>query len=195
MEDYKNIRNQIKKNYLKNLIIRLDFEDIIEFDSSTIKDITLYLREKNFEKNTGVFNEFSFKLNKEIKSIEDAQSISFDTLTKEVLVFNNNVDKIKIEICPFLIVINKYDKFDADYQGFEYFANLLIDLLTKIKNNEKISETRLGIRKINTYEHENIEIFNNYFQDYVLGDFYKMSLPKNSINYAKRYTFESSPYL
>ena len=195
MKDYTQSRDQIYKNYLQNMILRIDFEDIIEFDKSTEKSFTTYLRSENFDRNIGILNEFSLMLNNDIVTIEDTPNLSISSDPKEIFVFHNDEHKIKIEISPFFIVINKYAGFDDNYRGFEYYSNLLFVLLEILKDKEQIMENRLGLRKIDGYQNNNLSKFRDIFDNFVVNDFYTSPFTSTFQNFSKRFSFKEKNYV
>lgn len=188
MKDYSEKRSLIKVNYLQNLILRLDFDDIVEFETKTEKSFTQYLLKAGYEKRRAFFNDFNLKLNTEESSLGEPPLCTLDQSQKTFFVFINEEKKVKIEISPLFIVINKYGNFKESYEKFEYFSIILNDLYKILKENEIISEKRLGIRKINAYKSDQLEDFCTWFNEHVISDV-ESNIYEDLIQYGKLYNY------
>lgn len=191
MDDFIEKRNLITINYLQNLILRLDFDDIVSFESITEKKISQLLSTEGYSKHKAFLNDFNMKLNTEEVTLGSSPECILDQSQKIFFVFINEEKKIKIEVSPLFIVINKYGNFEGAYEKFEYFSDLLAKLYDILCEYEIIAEKRLGIRKINAYKSENIENFFLWFKDYVISDLKSNDNYKELIQYAKLYSYNN----
>ncbi len=137
----------IKYNFLKKIIIRADYNGILERElEKTIELIKPILKKSRFDRfDEGVINEVDFEI-KDPEKIETQRMIPIGELnkTRTFIFFNsNNGEQIQI---------NKYFmSLSVNYTKYIQFENIckLFKELFEIINNNYIRFLRLGLRKIN----------------------------------------------
>lgn len=194
LKDYTKFRDSITTNYLQNLILKIDFEDIIEFETSTIKSFTNFLRELGFDKKNTILNELNFKLNRDLKDFNSSDSFVYDNFSKNSFAFINQNKQISIEIAPFYITINKFDNFEHNYEGFDFFSNLLLKLSGFLIKHEQISWKHLNIRKVNSFRSQNISDFSTHFAEFIVNDIENNPFQDNLLNYNKNFKILENSY-
>lgn len=156
-------REKLKHNFLKEIIIRIDFSGVSDIElESIIPDIKKLLGNKGYNKfNVEFATEMDFQ-------VEDPELIEIegipvkDIRRQQVYVFGNKVAGIQLKISSvFAFVIIRKTK----YINFFEYSNTLIDVVKIIK--EKIAffdGIRFGLRKINNCLLTDIEKINDYFE-------------------------------
>lgn len=188
MEDFSHLRTTITKNYLKNLLIRVDFDDIVDFDIKTEKIFTNYLREKNYTDNKGQVNELNLSI-----TLKDNSFSQCNTETRRAFVFNNECEKVRIEITPSAILLVKYGNF-KEYSGLDKYKQIFLDVFNEINKNEHIYLKKISIKKIDNFETSNVSIFNDIFDEFITYDFMKNPLTDRINHIAKMINFPIGEY-
>lgn len=188
MIDYSALRGQVNKNYLQTLILRVDFDDIVQIDAATEKKLTKFLRDtKGFEKKLTSLNEVNIKINSEINLSENSIPFQFDSAKRNIILFDNEEKKIKIEISTFFVVINKYGEFEQ-YEGFEEYRDLLTEIVKIISEDEDLFMKRIGVRKVDSFDTEDIKKYLSCFNSFLIEEI-NNPLTSNIQNTAKRISF------
>lgn len=173
LKDFSSNRGNLKRNFLKNIILKVDFDDIVELESTTEKRLKSYLRTEGFNQQAeGAIDALSFAI-----KLSEANKISIDnTERRQVLVFNNVEKKIRFEISPFFVIIIQYDGFDT-YTSLDELKGLFISVLKILKETEcGIFFNRLGIRKINAIRDDQ-ELLKTYFKPFLITEIDPNSCP------------------
>ena len=136
-------RKDFKYNFLKNIIIRFDFQGVFEPELENIlPDIKPYLKEKNFTR-YNKRNDNTININ-----INDMQPPIFNNFQNQIIhSFVNDDSGYMLDISNNFICLNIRS---TTYSPFEEYAKLISDIIKIYK--EKIdffTITRIGIRKIN----------------------------------------------
>lgn len=158
-------REDIKYNFLKNIIIRFDFQGVDERElDSVISEIGVYLKKEEngyISKNLEVSREMDF-------DIDDPEQIEREGLwvknvrEQKVYVFQNKDPRVTLKISTtFAFISIKRTK----YVNCLQYCNTLIYIMKNIM--EKIpyfSCLRFGLRKINQCVLLDIDKLNDYFE-------------------------------
>lgn len=142
-------RKDIKYNFLKKIIIRADYNGVLERElEKTIEIIKPILKRYGFDRfDEGVINEVDFKI-KDPEEIETQRMIPIGELNKtRTFIFLNSKDRKQIQINKYFMSLSvDYTK----YIQFEEICRLFEELFKEInENNNYIRFLRLGLRKIN----------------------------------------------
>lgn len=142
-------RVDIKYNFLKKIIIRADYNGILERElEKTIELIKPILKRYEFDRfNEGTINEVDFEI-KDPEKIETQRMIPISELKQtKTFMFSNSKNGEQIQINKYFMSLTlDY----TQYIKFEEICNLFEELFKEIKtNNNYIRFLRLGLRKIN----------------------------------------------
>ena len=165
-------RKQLKKNMMKNIIFRIDYQGIIDSE-----DIIKCFKEqfkglfKNFQ--TTFHNKVDFDLNN-IEDISDTLSIPVKEIQKqEIYRFTNNTfgkDQLILDISKyfttFTVNCQEYEGIDEYLHFFSSFIDFLFD------NSDFLKIKRIGLRKIGGkiyFAHK--DIYEDFEQKYFNFDF------------------------
>jgi len=165
-------RKQLKKNMMKNIIFKIDYqgvidtEDIIKLFNENFKSLF-----QNFQ--TTFHNKVDFDLNN-IDDISDTLSIPVKEIQKqEIYRFTNNTfgkDQLILDISKYFTALTVNCQ---DYEGIDKYLNFFskyIDFL--YENSDFLKIKRIGLRKIGgkIYFKQN-DIYNDFEQKYFNFDF------------------------
>lgn len=175
-------RRDIKHNFLRRIILRLDYDGIVDI-KDTLKNIEDKLPSYGFVEMTAEFiNEAEFELD-DPNMIESQLSIPLKDLHKiETFKYRNENKNIILEINKLYtsLTIN-IDK----YMEFERYCNIFAGVIDSIKKqNIYINPTRLGLRKINDCIIKDKSKFENYFNSEYFSDI-TMKLSQDGFNSEK----------
>lgn len=142
-------RKDIKYNFLKKIIIRADYNGILERElEKTIEIIKPILKRYEFDRfNEGIINQVDFEV-KDPEKIETQRMIPIGELSKtKTFIFFNSQNGEQIQINKYFMSLSvDY----AKYIQFEEICKLFKELFKVIcNNNNYIRFLRLGLRKIN----------------------------------------------
>lgn len=142
-------RSDINYNFLKKIIIRIDYNGILERElEKTVEQLKIYLRNKDFIRfEENYINKVDFEI-KDPEMIETQRMIPVQEINKtKSYIFKNENDIIEIQVSKYYTSITvDYDK----YIKFEALCELFKNVIDIIKiNNNYMRILRLGLRKIN----------------------------------------------
>ena len=142
-------RDDLNYNFLKKIIIRIDYNGILERElEKSIEKLKNHLLRNEFTKfNEGTINEVDFQI-KDPQQIETQLFIPIQELRKtKSYNFSNTNDTVVVQISKFFMTISvDYEQ----YRKFEEFCTLFNDIFEVIQeDNNYIRVLRLGLRKIN----------------------------------------------
>ena len=156
-------RESFKNNFLKNIILRLDFNGVLDTEmEEIIAQVKPFLKSKSFNKyEESINNEVDFEIKKGL-------NLDKDDVVKEVRSFKTHsflseekgfiLDISKNVVCLKINTIN--------YVPFEEYEELFLKIVSIY--NDKIdffTPKRLGLRKINFCFMEDINELNEYFDE------------------------------
>jgi len=193
MEGKKISRNDMHFNFLKNIILRLDFQGIVESEiESILPTIKPYLKSKGF-------NRFEEKTSSQI-NIDIAGNINSDIIptksirNQKISSFVNDERGVTFDISTDFICININS---AKYVPFEDYSCIIIDTARTLR--EKIdffTVKRLGIRKINVCVIDNKEKILEYFSKDCFGYYSGLSdietLASKKVDFFKTEDFQAN---
>lgn len=172
-------RKDIQYNFLKNIMIRFDFDGVDEAELGiVIQEISPVLKKKGYtSRTTEICKEMDFKIN-------DPESIDTESLAvrnvrqQQVFVFHNEDPQVKLRISSTfaIISINK-----TKYVNCLNYCDVLLDVMRSIEDKVTYFNCRrFGLRKINQCFLMDITKLNDFFEDkhYRVFHFGERSEPK-----------------
>ena len=157
-------RKDLKSNFLKQMIIRIDYDYLFEKDMENIvQNSYSYLIDNDYKMKSSTLAEFKVDLNTINKTSDNNNVVRVDNSDKEEFFsFVKDENNIVIDIT------RNFATMTVNYEKFIYFNNLIEEfskVVEKIKNIRKGLEIkRIGIRKINMYILKDINKINEYFE-------------------------------
>lgn len=173
-------RNDLKTDFLKQTIVRLDYDYMFdEYIETTMKNIDSFLGEKGYSIKNSFISQFGLKvdfdkLNNDMNaSIMDNINVESDKREKYVS-FINEDKHIKIDIT------REYSAITVDYTEHIHFDEIL-EIYNKIKEEllnarKNLQIKRLGLRKINIFMMRDLDKINKYFENGIF-EFASSNLP------------------
>lgn len=156
-------RNQLKYNFLRETIIRLDIVGVFQQEiDGIIVNLKSYLKEKGFNRySLKNQNSISFELNGNGIGIDSPNDPALLADSMKIHNFTNEDTGISLDISHQFIILNiKPTKYIAFEEYYAYINKVYQVLEEKIPF---LTLKRLGIRKINQCGLENEEDFHKYF--------------------------------
>lgn len=181
-------RTDLKSDFLKQMIIRIDYDYLFKEDiESIVKNCYDYLIDNDYKMNSKTLAEFNINVDIENLTSEDNGGINMKDNNKEV--FSSFVKK---ENNIVIDITKNFTTMTVNYNNFVRFNQLIEDfskITGEIKKVRKgIEIKRVGIRKFNFYILKDISKINEYFEQN-LFDFNKMVEDKN--DFIVKQTIES----
>lgn len=168
MEKNKIKRADLKSDFLKQTIVRIDYDYMFdEYVENTMKNVDKYLNDKGYTIKNSFVSQFGLKvdfdkLNTDMNmNIIDTINVESDKREKFVS-FINEEKHIKIDIT------REYSAITVDYVKHIHFDeiceifNKIVEELHKARKNLQIK--RIGLRKVNIFILNNIEQIEKYFE-------------------------------
>jgi len=158
-------RSDLKYNFLKKVIIRLDYTGVLDSDlEETVKNIKDFLFSCGFVNlKEGYINEIDFDI-KDPELIETQLAIPINELKKnKSYIFSTENSQQTVQITKFYALISvDFEK----YIKFEVFQEIFSKMVKIIKENNKfLRMLRLGLRKINSCILLDLMRLNDYFDE------------------------------
>ena len=157
------LRSEIKHNFLKKIIFRLDYEGLMDTD---IEKCIVLLREKIFASGfvhmeNRIENQIDFQMKVDL-NIPDENQFSVSNTNKN-MIYSFSSDKGELlEISK--SVLSLIVDIDMTYETFDKYMELLAESIDKIKQCSLYFRTvRIGLRKINICLLENLAELSTYF--------------------------------
>ena len=156
------IRTQLKRNFLKEIIMRLDYQGVLQSElDNVVLDVKAYLKSQSF-------NRYSQKVKN--------QAVFGDTTVKEassqiVHSFSSDEKGFSLELSPTFMILTVRP---TGYVRFELYSSIFCHLTRLL--SEKIdffSTKRFGLRKINFCFIRDISAISEYFNP----EYYSISEP------------------
>lgn len=142
-------RKDLKYNFLKKIIIRVDYNGILERElEKSVEELKDILKNRNFDRfYEGLINEVDFQV-KDPEQIETQKIIPVQELRKtKSYVFSKSENGVEVQINKYFMSLtvdyNKYIKFEDISILFNEIFKKIVD------SNNYIRVLRLGLRKIN----------------------------------------------
>lgn len=160
-------RSEIKHNFLKQIIFRLDYKGIMDTD---VNSCVSSLREKlvgngfsDFSVRTENHIDFQVKMELNIP-VEDQNPFYIqNTSSDQVFSFKSEDEKNLFEISKSFMTLTIC--VDEKYDGFDPYLHLLVSIIDSIKNTSPFFKViRIGLRKINLCFIENLNDISKYFK-------------------------------
>ena len=169
--DFGNIK--YKNNFLKQVIIRLDFLNFVEtedlFDSIIIQKIMAKFPHKQKDQITR-FNQIELNEESTVKKkmIEGMQQTYLSEEGNKLVLSNKHL----------VIDVSNYNTFE---NLLESIQQIIFDLFKR----KSISSARTGLRYINVFNPQNIRIYKNYFSSVVAGSMYVLKSDDPNLHLAR----------
>ena len=180
-------RDQIKHNFLKKVIFRLDYEGILEADlEKVILDLRDLYLEYGFDKmDNRIENQLDFQLKLDL-NIPDENKLSVGEANKSIVyVFSSKNEIIELNKSFVLLKINIDDN---GYKTFEYYLRIITYTILKLKSSSPYFRAlRIGLRKINICFINDLSVLSRYFTEAafnigsVLGQYSKYKCTASNI--------------
>lgn len=160
-------RSDFQFNFLKNVIVRIDFQGVLEAEMEKILvPVKSYLKDKGFSR-------YVKKRNNEIAievSNRELQPPSVGKIkSQEIHSFINDDRGYSLDLSSNFVCFNISS---TTYAPFEGYSSLVSDVAKIYKTNiDFVSIIRVGIRKINVCMVEDKEKINEYFSPVYFGYF------------------------
>lgn len=156
-------RENLKNNFLKNVIIRFDYIGITEVElEAVLTKIKPILREHGYDR---LRNEYTTELDFQLQDPEQIEITSIpvrEVRQQKVYVFTNDNSGLEFRISPLFAFISVNNK---KYIPFSEYSKTLIEVMNILKQDVCFfSGTRFGIRKINQCIMMDISRINDYFE-------------------------------
>lgn len=157
-------RLDLKHNFLKEIIVRMDYVGIVQMELdgiiSEIKNVLIAKGYKRFER------EFATELDLQLEDPEDMEITSLpvkEVRKQSVNVFIDDNKKIQLKISPLCIFISTHCE---HYIEFNEYANNLMEIVNLLKKEITFfNPVRFGIRKINKCIISDICLINDFFKE------------------------------
>ena len=189
MEKEKIKRKELKSNFLRQMIIRVDYDYLFDEDiENIVKKRYKELIESGYKMNSKTLAEYNINVNINNLTEKENNSVSMKNNNKEEY-SSFKKENIVIDITRNFATIT------AEYKKFESFEAIVSDfskIIEEIRNvREGLEIKRIGIRKINSYLFKDINRINDYFEPTL---FSFNELEKNEKSLMVKQTIESFKY-
>lgn len=190
MEQLQISRSDLRYNFLKNIIVRLDFQGIVDSEIEHILPII-----KPYVKSKG-FNRFEEKTNSQISFEIKGNLLSEEVPSKniknqKIFSFINDEKGITLDLSSDFICININT---SKYIPFEIYCNTIVDIAKIIREQiDFFTVKRLGIRKINICLVDSKELVLKYFSKERFG-YYTGIIDIDTIASQKKDLFRKDSY-
>lgn len=154
-------REELKTNFLRQTIIRLDYDVLFQKDMENfIEKIYPYLISKKYKMNSNTLSNINVNLN--IDNINNMTK-NINTDTENYTSFKNKEENIVIDITKeFITMTIMYQTF----QNFKELSEIFNKMIENLKNiRVGFSFNRIGIRKINAWAIRDILNINKYLEE------------------------------
>ena len=157
-------REDLKSNFLKTTVLRLDYDYLFEEDvEQIIKQLNTFLIKKGYKMNSKTLSETKIGFNMQ-KNNNDEDYVNINKKAKEQASSFINKDKnIILDITRNFSTMSINYKYNKPFEDIVEVFNEVIKQVKKVR--EKISLNRIGLKKTNMYFLTNIDNINKYFEE------------------------------
>ena len=160
-------RKELKSNFLKKSILRLDYDYLFEENmEEIIKNLNPYLNNEGFRMKAKTMAELSTNINGD-KLIQEEQIIFNKTKQEKFPSYISKDQNVILDISRNFTTITVNYKENKPFEEIMEIFNRIISEIRKVR--EGLNLNRIGIRKINLYLLKNIENINNYFEESIFS--------------------------
>lgn len=160
-------RKELKSNFLKKSILRLDYDYLFEENmEEIIKNLNPYLNNEGFRMKAKTMAELSTNINGD-KLIQEEQIIFNKTKQEKFPSYISEDQNVILDISRNFTTITVNYKENKPFEEIMEIFNRIISEIRKVR--EGLNLNRIGIRKINLYLLKNIENINNYFEESIFS--------------------------
>lgn len=160
-----NIRQELKHNFLKQIIYRVDYKGLLDADiESCIKTLQKLLFDSGLTTfDTRTENRMDFQLKTTLQIPDESPLSVTNSSTNMVFVFQSDNRKKMLEISKNFLVLTIIT--DDTYTSFDEYLKLLVTTIETLKSSSVYFKAlRIGLRKINLCFIENLADITNYFK-------------------------------
>ncbi len=171
-------REHLKKNFLKQTIIRINYDFLFPKQIQQI-----------MEKLDDYFGKMNYRIEKQTKNdfeinFSENNDINFNSEMEEFSKFVNNEENISVEITRSYSAITTID---GTYVEFDKLQNIIKEVVSKIKEvREYVEFKSIGLRKINSLLIKDLSLVNEYFEKDAISLMNK-TIEINSFNKEEQY--------
>ena len=162
VESIVDLRKEIKHNFLKQIMFRMDFKGLLENDvENSVSEVRQLLYENGLvDLNTRTENQMDLQVKIDLNLPEEnpfsVRNISTDT----VYVFKSNDQNEIIEISRTFLTLTV--TVDQVYSGFDKYVELLVKFIIALKTKSPFFKVmRIGLRKINLCYVDDLNTYQN----------------------------------
>ncbi len=153
-------RSAFKHNFLKQIIVRLDFQGVLQAEmENVLLQVKAYLKDKQFNRyEQKISNEIDLNINNSIfqvdNPIKEIRNVTIHSFTNE-----NSGYAIDLSTNFILLKVNA-----TKYIPFESYSTIFMDIANIYKSTiDFFTVKRFGLRKINFCFLDNVNCVNKYF--------------------------------
>ena len=159
------LRSEIKHNFLKQIIFRLDYEGIMDSDIEkcivSLRETFLHAGFKKMENRTE--NQFDVQIKMDL-NISDDNAFSINNNNKSIVYSFYSEKKEILEISKNFFTLTVDIDEEHGYKRFDKYVNLLAESIKNIKEISPYFQVqRIGLRKINICLLQDLNKVPNYF--------------------------------
>ena len=168
MEKQDITREKLKSNFLKQAIIRLDYDYLFEEQlEGVIKKLYDSFMKKSYRMNSGTLEGLNINVNMEQLMKNEDAGIDFKRKESEPFSsFKNKEENIQIDITKRYSTITVLYENNKKFKNFEKIIEKYNEISNAILNiREGLSFQRIGIKKTNFYILTNLNNINTYFEE------------------------------
>ena len=164
-----NLRAGLKHNFLKQVIVRIDFNGIFDADvEECVRNIRKFLYDNQFTiTNERIENQVDLQVRAELGIIDESSFVVSNNQKNKIYVFSTE-EKEVIEISKQFLTLT----IDAGslYKTFDYYIPIIGIVFQNLKKtSEYFKVLRLGLRKINICFFRTFEDISQYFDQAVFN--------------------------
>lgn len=157
------LRSELKHNFLKKIIFRLDFEGLMEAD---VEKIIVSLRQ-NFHDagfvnmNNRIENQFDLQIKMDLNIPNENQFSINNNNKSNVYRFSSDKNEV-LEMSKSFFTLDV--SIEQVYESFDKYVPLLVEAIEVIRNSSPYFQVlRIGLRKINICLLDELESLSEYF--------------------------------
>lgn len=159
------IREELKHNFLKQIIYRVDYKGLLDSDvDKCVKKLQDLLYNSGLTTlDTRTENRMDFELKTNLQIPNETPLSVTNSSTNMVFVFKSENEKKMLEISKTFLTLTVIT--DSTYTSFDEYLELLVTTIEELRSSSVYFKAlRIGLRKINLCFIENLEDIQHYFK-------------------------------